>query len=335
MTVATSRVTIEKPSLAAHGLHRTADLEGTPVTRLVPFLAIILAACQMEDRATLRPAAETRTTTAAGGATQESRQEMTTRVTSRDGTRIAFEKRGSGPAVIIVSGALSHRSLYRDNALPEKLAQHFTVVLYDRRGRGESTDVQPYAVEREIEDIEALIDDAGGSASLYGVSSGAALALQAAAKLGARKVPKLAVYEPPYGQKQQEFAAQKERVAEIIRTGEPGDAAAFFLSAIGTPPEALEGMKRSPEWDAIRKMDFTLAYDYAVLGDGAVPEDVVESIRVPTLVMNGGNSLPFMTASADRIAELIPNARREKLAGQTHQVDAGVMAPLLIEYFRQ
>lgn len=300
--------------------------------RLVPVLAIVLAACQMEDRGSVTPTAATATATTA---TQESTQAMTQQVTSKDGTRIAFDKTGSGPAIIIIGGALSQRSLFAGNALPAKLAQHFTVYVYDRRGRGDSTDVQPYAVDREIEDLEALINDAGGSASLYGVSSGGALALQAAAKLGATKVPKLAVYEPPYGQKPEDFATQKQRVAETVRTGVPGDAASYFLSAIGTPPEALEEMKRSPEWDAMKKMDFTLNYDYAVLGDGAVPEEVVKTIRVPALVMNGGKSLPFMPAAADRIAELIPNARREILDGQAHQADAEVMAPVLIEFFRQ
>lgn len=291
--------------------------------RLVSTLGIILAACQMEDRGNVQPTAA-----------QESKQDMTHRVTSKDGTQIAFEKTGAGPAIIIISGALSHRKMFRDNPLPGKLAQQFTVFLYDRRGRGESADVQPYAVEREIEDIEALVREAGGSAFLYGVSSGGALALQAAAKLGSAQVPKLAIYEPPYGQKQQDFAAQKQGVTEIVRTGAPGEAAAFFLSAIGTPPAALEDMKRAPQWEEMKKMDFTLAYDYAVLGDGAVPEDVVKTIRVPTLVMNG-DSMPFMPATANRITELIPGARHKTFEGQAHQVDAEVMAPVLIEFFRQ
>ena len=299
--------------------------------------AIILAACQGEDRGDVQPTATTQTTAATtaaeGRAAQESKQDMTRRATSKDGTQIAFEKSGSGPAVIIVSGALSHRALYGDQPIVAKLAEHFTVYIYDRRGRGESTDVQPYAVEREIEDIEALINDAGGSASLYGVSSGAALALQAAAKLGPTKVPKLAIYEPPYGQEKQAFATQKQRISELVRTGQPGDAAEYFLSAIGTPPEALDGMKRSPEWEAMKKMDFTLAYDYAVLGDGAVPEDVAKAIRVPTLVMNGGKSMPFMQPTADRIAALIPQAQRKTLEGQTHQVAADVMVPVLVEFF--
>ena len=168
------------------------------------------------------------------------------RVPSRDGTQIAFTKGGNGPALVMVSGALSQRSLVGDTLLVPRLMEHFTVYTYDRRGRGESGDTKPYAVDREIEDIGALIDHAGGSAYVFGVSSGAALSLQAAAKLGAAKVSKLALYDPPYGQPQRDFNEQKDRVKELVRTGQPGDAAAYFLSAIGTPPKVLEGMKSSP-----------------------------------------------------------------------------------------
>jgi pimeloyl-ACP methyl ester carboxylesterase len=261
------------------------------------------------------------------------KETMDNRVTSKDGARIAFEKVGSGPPVILVNGALAHRGLYGDKPLAAKLSEHFTVYIYDRRGRGESTDVPPYAAEREIEDIAALISHAGKSAGLYGVSSGAALAMQAAAKLGQGQVPRLAIYEPPYGQDLQAFAEQRQRISELVRTGQPGEAAAFFLAAIGTPPEVIEGMKRSGEWEAIKKIDFTLAYDFAVLGDGAVPADTAREIAVPTLVMDGDASMAFMRPTADRIATLIPRAERKTLKGQTHQVAADVLAPHLIEFF--
>lgn len=268
----------------------------------------------------------------ASGTTGDERVDVTG-VASKDGTRIAFSKAGNGPALIIVSGALSHRALHGDTVLVPTLGQHFSVYTYDRRGRGESGDTKPYAVDREIEDIEALIQQAGGTAYLYGVSSGAALALQTAAKLGATRVSKLALYEPPYGQRPSEFKRQKDRVNELVRTGQPGDAASFFLSAIGTPPQALEGMKQSPEWEAIKKIDFTLAYDFDVLGEGAVPEDVAKAITIPTLVMDGEKTMPFMHPTADRIARLIPNAQRKTLAGQTHQASAAVVAPVLIDFF--
>jgi pimeloyl-ACP methyl ester carboxylesterase len=249
---------------------------------------------------------------------------------SKDETRIAFEKTGNGPALILVGGALSHRN--GGKPLAATLERHFTVYTYDRRGRGESGDTKPYAVDREIEDLAALIERAGNHAYLYGVSSGAALVLQAAVKLGPTKVPKLAIYEPPYGQSERDFNEQKTRVNQLVETGKPGDAAAFFFSAIGMPPEAVEDMKRSPEWEGIKKVDFTLAYDYAVLGNGAVP-DTVKQIGVPTLVLNGEKSMPFMPKTADRIAELIPHAERKTLKGQTHQAAPDAVAPLLIEFF--
>lgn len=293
---------------------------------------LLLGACQMGERAGNTAPAPPEDQKAVPKVEQELTQKMRRQATSRDGTKIGFEKTGSGPAVIVVSGALSHRGLYRD-PLPARLSEHFTVYLYDRRGRGESTDVQPYAVAREIEDIEALLDDAGGSGYLYGVSSGGALALQAAAKLGPAKVTRLAIYDPPYGQKTEDFAGQKQRVGELVRTKEPGEAAAFFLSAIGTPREALEAMKRSPDWNAIKKIDFTLVYDYAVLGDGDVPQEIVKAIRVPTLVMTGEKSMEFMGSAADRIAALVPQSQRKTLKGQAHQVGADVMVPMLVEFF--
>lgn len=258
-------------------------------------------------------------------------------IVSMDGTKIAFEKSGTGTAVIIVSGALSARNLFDEEArsLIEKLSKHFTVCVYDRRGRGESTDVQPYAVEREIEDIESLINAAGGSAYIYGVSSGGALALQATAKLGAAKVLKLAIYEPPYGQQKQAFEKQKQGVSDRVKKGEQGEAAAFFMTEIRTPPDVLKNMKASPRWEIIKKMDFTLVYDFKVLGDGAIPRDVVKTIGVPTLVMDGEKSLDFMHATAAQIAKLIPGAEHKTLEGQMHQAKADVVAPVLIEFFNQ
>jgi pimeloyl-ACP methyl ester carboxylesterase len=258
-------------------------------------------------------------------------------VISTDGTKIAFEKNDNGPALILVGGALSDRNGGRP--LAARLAEHFTVYIFDRRGRGDSTDAKTYAVEREIEDLSALIRHAGGSAFIYGVSSGAALALQTAAKLGPAAVPKLALYEPPYGsddaKQKQEFVEQKRRINELIKTGQPGDAAVHFLSAIGMPREELERMKSSPQWEAMKKMDFTLAYDYVVLGDGTVPQSIAKTIAVPTLVMDGEKTMEFMHATADQVAKLIPRAERKTLKGQTHQAMPEVTAPSLIEFFKR
>ena len=254
-------------------------------------------------------------------------------VRSRDGTQIAFTNSGKGPALVLVSGALSQRSLVGDTLLVPRLGEHFTVYTFDRRGRGESGDTKPYAVDREIEDIEALIDHAGGKAYLFGVSSGAALSLQAAAKLGAAKVSKLAIYDAPYGQPPSDFTTQRDSVRKLVSTGQPGDAAAYFLSAIGTPPKVLDGMKSSPDWETFKKIDFTLAYDYDVLGDGQVPEGVVKAIAVPTLVLNGEKSMDFMHAAGARMASLIPNGRHTTIKGQAHGVTADATVPVLVEFF--
>jgi pimeloyl-ACP methyl ester carboxylesterase len=271
---------------------------------------------------------------ASGGETMSANskpeQQAVAFTSSKDGTKIAFEKSGRGPALVIVGGALSDRN--GGKPLAGKLQDHFTVYTYDRRGRGESGDTKPYAVDREIEDLESILQQAGGQANVYGVSSGAALALQAAAKLGPDRVAKLAVYEPPYGQDEGDFKQQKERINQIVETGKPGDAASFFLSAIGMPPQAVDEMKRSPQWEGMSKIDFTLAYDFAVLGNGAVP-DTVERISAPTLVMNGEKSMPFIQPTADRLGKSIPNSRRKTLPGQTHQAAPEAVAPLLIEFF--
>lgn len=258
-------------------------------------------------------------------------------VTSKDGSRIAFEKKGTGPALIIVSGALSARSLYvgEPMLLVEMLSKHFTVYIYDRRGRGESTDKQPYAVEREIENLESLIGNAGGQVYLYGVSSGGALSLLTTGRLGSAKVLKLAIFEPPYGQDKETFDKQKRGVNERIKNGTPGDAAELFLSQIGTPAEAIEKMKTSPTWIIFKKIDFTLAYDYEVLGDGEIPRDVVKTITTPTLVMVGEQSMDFMHATTKQLATLIPDARHKTLKDQMHQPKAESVAPLLIEFFNE
>jgi len=251
---------------------------------------------------------------------------------SEDGTKIAYEKAGAGPALVIVGGALSERN--GGKPLVGKLQDRFTVYTYDRRGRGESGDTKPYAAEREMEDLGAVIEQAGNEAYVYGVSSGAALSLQSAVKLGASKISKLAVYEPPYGQDQREFSEQKNRVNQLVQTGKPGDAAEYFLSSLGIPPQALEDMKKSPEWERISKIDFTLTYDYSVLGNGAVPE-TLNQINVPTLVLDGEKTLPFIHPAADRIAQVVPGAQRKTLPGQTHQAAPEAVAPILTDFFSQ
>jgi pimeloyl-ACP methyl ester carboxylesterase len=258
-----------------------------------------------------------------------------TKTISRDGTAVAYEKIGAGPSIILVNGALAHRNLYGERDLAGMLAENFNVIFYDRRGRGESTDTKPYAIEREIEDIQALVEEAGGSAYLYGSSGGAALALLAAERLGPERVTRLVLCELPYGSDtKREFAKEKNKVNELVRDGKPGDAVTFFMERRGMPPDKIEGMKKSPEWNALVDIGHTLVYDFEILGDGTVPVDVAKNISIPTLIMYGEKSFDFVRATADTVAKIIPGAVREIIKGQTHDVSPDLAAEVLVEFFR-
>jgi len=260
-------------------------------------------------------------------------------VTSKDGTTIAFDQVGDGPALILVSGALMYRAMEPQMAqLAGLLAPHFTTFYYDRRGRGDSTDTQPYAVQREIEDIEALIDEAGGSAFVYGISSGGALAMEAAIELGA-KIKKLAMYEVPYNSEDSALQAWKEyrkQLVEALAADRRGDAVALFLTLVGMPADQIEPMRQEPWWPGMEAVAPTLAYDAATLGeDRAVQVEQAARIDVPVLVMNGDDAnTEFMRETARALAKAIPNAQHRTLKGQTHNVDPTVLAPVLVEFFQ-
>jgi len=258
-------------------------------------------------------------------------------VTSRDGTRIAFDQWGRGLPVIVVGGALSDRS--GGEELAQLLAGKFTVINYDRRGRGDSTDTRPYSVKREIEDIEALVDGAGGSAYVYGKSSGASLALQAAAALDG-KVRKLALYEPPFSEADgaaREWREFRAKLDALLAADRRAEAVTLFFKFVGAPDEAIAKMKVSPAWPGMLAMAPTLAYDNALLGaDRSVPVGIAAKVRADTLVMDGGASadpMPFMRATADKLGKTIPGARRLVVEGQGHDVSPKVLAPILLKFF--
>jgi pimeloyl-ACP methyl ester carboxylesterase len=258
-------------------------------------------------------------------------------VTSKDGTRIAFDRVGNGAPVILVNGALAGRKA--GSEIARLLAQHFIVYSYDRRGRGDSGNNEPYAVEREIEDIEALIAEAGGTVHLVGFSSGAALALEAASALGP-KIGKLAIYEAPYDEsvsaasKWQSYAAEQ---AALLAAGRRNDAVMHHLKFVGAPDAAVAEMKASPAWADMVAMAPTLPHDVAIIGDDrSVPVKRAAEVRADALVMDGEASretMPFMRVSADKLVQAIPNARRRTLQGQGHNASAQVVAPVLIEFF--
>lgn len=256
---------------------------------------------------------------------------------SRDGTKLGYTVIGDGPGIVLVEGALGYRGFGATTRLAEKLAGSFTVLTYDRRGRGESTTSGTHEVDREIEDIEALVAVLGPSASLYGISSGACLALEAAARLQSR-VTRLALYEPPYDDEPADddtWAVYGRDLEAAIAEDRRGDAVELFMSFVGTPQEMIAGMKNSPAWAQLEALAPTLLDDRAAMGGEArwIPGATAGRIAVPTLVCNGQMTLPFIARTAQKLADLIPNGRHVELEGQTHDVDPSVLAPVLAEFF--
>lgn len=237
-------------------------------------------------------------------------------VTSADGTSIFFEQRGTGAPVILVGGAFNDRTTVA--ALADVLAPDFTTITYDRRGRGDSGDTAPYAVEREIEDLAALIAQVGGTASVFGHSSGAVLALEAAA--AGVGIDRVVAYEPPYATDEHPRADVVDEVRAQLAAGDRDGAVATFLKVAGTPEEMIEGMKQAPVWGWFTALAHTLPYDLTIVGRNARPRDSLARIAVPTLVIGGGASDEALQSGARAAAEAIPGARHETLEGQDHGV---------------
>jgi hypothetical protein len=259
-------------------------------------------------------------------------------VTSADGTSIAYESFGAGPVLIAVCGATCDRALMRPTA--QALGGHFLTVNYDRRGRGDSGDTLPYAVDREIEDIAALIDRVGGPAHLYGHSSGAGLVLRAVA--AGLPVDEFVLHDPPYSPDDESSRVEARRYGQTVRSllarGERAEAIELFLHLTGMPDEMIDGMRGTDRWAELTALAPTLAYDSAVMGDvdsgGAVPEDVATSVTRPGLVLVGGESPPFMTEVSRRLAHLLPEGSHHVLEGHGHVVPPDVLAPAVAERLR-
>jgi pimeloyl-ACP methyl ester carboxylesterase len=256
-------------------------------------------------------------------------------VTSKDGTKIAYDTTGQGPVIILVLGALNSRKT--GAKLAKALAPDFTAVSYDRRGRGNSTDTPPYDPVREIEDLAAVIEEVGAPVYLYGHSSGAALALQATTMLS-EKIKKLAIYEAPYTLTESEAQIAKEydrKLKQALAAGDTGEAVTLFVRHVGVTDKQIEAMKRLPLWKGLTALAPTLAYDSDVLGAGhALPTPLLSRIAIPTLVMHGGKGAPSMRDAAEAICEAIPDARLLTVEGQDHGVSPTALAPLLLDFFR-
>jgi pimeloyl-ACP methyl ester carboxylesterase len=253
-------------------------------------------------------------------------------VRSADGTTIAFDRFGAGPPLIIVVGAFCDRSVPRSVA--ELLGADFAVFTYDRRGRGDSGDTQPYAVDREIEDLDAIITAAGGSASVFGHSSGAVLALEAAAK--PLPITKLAVYEPPYIVDDTRARPERlgERVSALIASGRRSEAMKLFLTeGPEVPPEIIAAMEAGPGWAPMEALAPTLPYDLAICGAQTLPVDRLGNIAIPTLALSGGASPEWARNAVDAVAAAIPGSEHISLAGQTHGAADDVIAPVLAKFF--
>jgi pimeloyl-ACP methyl ester carboxylesterase len=254
-------------------------------------------------------------------------------VTSNDGTRIAAEVTGTGPAVVLLPGGSVDRGA--NAGLAAVLASDFTVWNVDRRGRGDSGDTLPYAVEREIEDIEAVIAAAGGHAHLYGSSSGAGLALEAAA--AGASVDKLVLWEPPYnvdpaGRPPRDSAEQLER---MVAEGRREDAATFFMvDMVGLPADFAAFARTQPWWQGQLALAHTLAYDARVMGDYAVPTATAARVTCPTLILTGGSSFALFRPTAEALVAAMPDARTEVLEGQEHNVDPAVLGPAMAAFLR-
>ncbi|BFO15550.1 alpha/beta hydrolase [Streptomyces sp. KM77-8] len=257
---------------------------------------------------------------------------MDKNISSRDGTSLAYESAGRGATVVLVSGAMSTGATVAP--LAARLAERFRVVVYDRRGRGGSGDTAPYAVEREVEDLAALIEAMGGEAALYGVSSGGALALRAAAS--GLPVRQVAVYETPYAMSEEDLgerARYTERLTAALGEGRRGDAVELFLRLTGLGEDVIQGARQSPMWAGMESIAPSLAYDDAVMGDGSAPREMLSSIPVPVLSIAGDASPAWMRAAARAIAESVPKGTYRALGGQTHMVEPDVLAPVLAEHF--
>ncbi|MDV6268696.1 alpha/beta fold hydrolase [Rhodococcus globerulus] len=250
-------------------------------------------------------------------------------VRSADGTMIAYERSGAGPAVVLVAGAFCDRQWF--NSLAAELAADFTVYSYDRRGRGDSGDGSAYSIGAEVEDLRAVIAATGEVPLVYGLSSGAALALEAAAQ----GVPmrKLAVYEAPYMDEGQSDAAALGDLWRLVAAGDKEGAVVRFLSLTGASSHMVEEMKQSSDWPGMCAIAHTLPYDVAICNHGSQSLDWLTSAAVPALVMHGGDSGQWGRSSAARISERIGGAKALEIPGQAHGVSDDAIVPVLREFF--
>lgn len=255
-------------------------------------------------------------------------------LTSPDGTTIAYDRTGDGPPIVLVDGAMCYRGAGPMDGLGNHLSGSFTVFTYDRRGRGESTDTLPYAVEREVEDLSSLIREAGGEVGVFAFSSGVALALATAA--AGAGINRLALYEPPFVAELEDSGRAEKYTADLnqlLDAGDRGGAVARFMTRVGIPQQMIDGARSGPGWSRFEEVAPTLAYDDRLLAGGHVPHDLAARILTPALLLSGGASPDSLQQAARATAAALPNAEHLTLEDQTHEVAPEVLAPVLIEFF--
>lgn len=260
------------------------------------------------------------------------------KVISKDGTPIAFDRLGSGPALILIDGAMCYRGFGPMPAMAKRLASHFTVFHYDRRGRGDSGNHPDYAVSREIDDLDAIIRAAGGSALVFGVSSGAALGLEAATRLSG--ITKLALYEAPFIVDNTHPPLPPSFVPEtkaLVAAGRRGDAVKKFMRLVGVPAIGVLVMSLLPLWKKMKAIAHTLANDLTILEPYQQGRPLNRAyfapVSLPVLVMAGGKSPAYMQNGMRHLADVLPNAQHLTVPGQTHMVKDSVLAPELVTFF--
>jgi pimeloyl-ACP methyl ester carboxylesterase len=253
------------------------------------------------------------------------------KIESKDGTVIAFDQIGEGRPIVLVAGASCDRAI--DTPIAEALARNFTVLNYDRRGRGDSGDTPPYSVAREVDDIRALLEAAGGSATVLGLSSGAVLAAEAAAR--GLPIDRLIMWEPPFSidpDGPRRAAEYSDRLTELLDADRRDDALVHFMKQVGVPDEMITGIRQSPYWQVGLNLAHTLAYDAAIMGDGTIPAARFAQIRTSTLVLAGSMSPEFLQQAAVQTAAAIPGARVDALQGQDHNVAGDAIAPVVAAF---
>jgi pimeloyl-ACP methyl ester carboxylesterase len=260
------------------------------------------------------------------------------KILSKDGTPIAVDRTGRGPALVFVDGAMCYRASGPGHAMAAALSDHFTVFTYDRRGRGDSGDTAPYDLQREVDDLEAVIREAGGQAVVFGVSSGAALALEAASR--GLPITRLALYEAPFIVDDTRPPLPPDFMSQLhtaIGAGRPGDAVKMFMRVVGVPGVFIALMRLMPVWSKLTAIAHTLPYDIAIVGPfqrgEPLPTTRWTGATMPTLVMDGGKSPAWMRNATRALAGVLPNAIYRTLDGQTHMVKPKALTPPLVEFF--